>query len=441
MEWSGILDVSKTYGTEKNKKLYMCRPNSPDKLACLIPYSKPVEFDKSVHYIYILFQYKTDTTGILTAVIGRVESLDSTYEYLLYCKSLNHSIQSFTKKATLACKQYTSIVDEIANKNNLPTRTGHIFTVDSSHTIDYDDAISIHKNVVSIYISNVPILLDYFGLSQALSKRVSSVYLPDKKRSMLPTCLNEWCSLRERTNRICLVLDITYENGKPNHYNLSLCKALISRNYSYDSDKMNHPDILSMYKLCGIDNIHDLIAKFMVEFNQYSSQRLKEMKKGIYKHVISYKSDLSLFEKIECFKRRAMPYESYPTNASYGTFTSPIRRLVDIYNMFDLCKGLGLYVFSQEPQRITLDTLNRDTASIRHVQYKCKLLALFERGETYDGYIYDTMDPKVYFPDLNIIYPFSSTTTYPEYSKYTFRLVMLNDEVSLKRKLRIVIHT
>lgn len=440
MECPGILDLSKTYGSEKNKKLYMCRPNDIARPPCLIPYHKPVTFDKSAHYIYVLFEYKTDNkkTGVLRSVLGRVEHLDSTYNYLLYCKSLNHSIQPFTKEVDTQLKKHVSVIEDIAKHYGLVERTGHIFTLDSCHTIDYDDALSVCQNVVSIYITNVPIVLDYLGLS--VSKRVSSIYLPDKKISMLPSGLNALCSLNERTHRICLVMDITYVDGVATLPRVSVCKAMISRNYSYESDKI-HPDIERVCALCKVSR-SDLIAKIMVDFNAHATTLLKSYEVGIYKEILPYKSPQTIVEHIETFKHRAMPYVSYVANVHYGTFTSPIRRLVDLYNMYDLCKAAKLCAFIRdEPTRLSLDQLNRDTTSVRQIQHKCKLLSLFERGETYEGYVYDTVDPKVFFPSLNLIYPFSTTSTYPEYSRHRFRLVMLCDEVHLKRKLRLVIHT
>lgn len=439
MACPGILDLSKTYGYEKNKKLYMCRPNDITRPPCLIPYHKPVTFDKSAHYIYVLFEYKTDNEkmGVLTAVLGRVESLESTYMYLLHCKSLNYSIQPFTKEAVAQLKKHISVVDEIAEQYGFAERTGHIFTLDACHTIDYDDALSVCQNVVSIYITNVPVVLDYLGLT--VSERVSSIYLPDKKMSMLPSCLNELCSLKERTHRICLVMDITYVDGVASHHGLSICKALISRNYSYESNKI-HPDIEKACALCKVP-LSGLIAKLMVDYNQHATTLLKSYETGIYKEIIPYTPPQTIVEQIEVFKRRAMPYVFYDATVHYGTFTSPMRRLVDIYNMHDLCKHSKLYTFIRpEPARLSLETLNRDTISVRQIQHKCKLLSLFEAGESYEGYVYDTANPKVFFPTLNLIYPFSTTATYPEYSRHIFRLVMLCDEVHLKRKLRVVIH-
>ena len=46
--------------------------------------------------------------------------------------------------------------------------------------------------------------------------RISTIYLPDKKRPMLPTILSDClCSLQANKNRIAFVLDIKLEQINP----------------------------------------------------------------------------------------------------------------------------------------------------------------------------------------------------------------------------------
>ena len=51
----GILNLTMTYGKEKNKFLYLCKPDDKRIPFFLIPYNKPLEFDKSVEKLYINF--------------------------------------------------------------------------------------------------------------------------------------------------------------------------------------------------------------------------------------------------------------------------------------------------------------------------------------------------------------------------------------------------
>ena len=133
-------------------------------------------------------------------------------------KSLNISIQKFNKAVIEKIKKetYDNIVDKITKNNNIERRTKKdyfIFTIDSKST-DLDDAISYtvrgNNKVVSVYISNVAILVDYLNIWSSFTNRISSIYLPDKKRSMLPNMLSEnLCSLREKENKLCFVLIFT----------------------------------------------------------------------------------------------------------------------------------------------------------------------------------------------------------------------------------------
>ena len=126
----------------------------------------------------------------------------------MYTKSLNISIQKFNKAVIEKIKKetYDNIVDKITKNNNIERRTKKdyfIFTIDSKKSTDLDDAISYtvrgNNKVVSVYISNVAILMDYLNIWSSFTNRISSIYLPDKKRSMLPNILSEnLCSLREK---------------------------------------------------------------------------------------------------------------------------------------------------------------------------------------------------------------------------------------------------
>jgi exoribonuclease II len=75
---------------------------------------------------------------------------------------------------------------------------------------------------LSIYISNVTIWMDILNLWNSFSQRISTIYLPDKKRPMLPTILSEClCSLQENLTRIAFVMDIFIQNIDKRMRNIS----------------------------------------------------------------------------------------------------------------------------------------------------------------------------------------------------------------------------
>ena len=150
-------------------------------------------------------------------VIGEVDNLNNFYEYQLYCKSLYASIQDFTKKTMKVLRKRSDeeFVDLINTKfPNIEQRHDiNIFTIDPEHSKDFDDAISIQETddtyIISIYIANVAIWLDSMSLWESFTRRVSTIYLPDRKRPMLPTILSDGiCSLVENRKRFALTMDI-----------------------------------------------------------------------------------------------------------------------------------------------------------------------------------------------------------------------------------------
>lgn len=452
---AGVLDLSKTYGRD-NKLLYACKPDDKRIPTFLIPYSKPPTFDKSIRYLYVTFQFKhwdkEHPYGTLTHTIGNVEHTNHIYEYMLYCKSLNHPIQSFTKKA----------IEELKNHNDMPSfpvRTGHIFTIDSTKSVDYDDAISIRGNIISVYISNVPIILDHLNLWESFSNRISTIYLPDKKRSMIPNVLTDCvCSLKQKTSRICLVMDIEYRDNKVYSSNISICKALISRNYAFEEDKLlQHKDYIAMKDICKVKSSYDLISKLMIDYNQQCAILLKKHETGIYKNIsYIYKQPHTIMDHIEKFKQSASRYELFHKEAHYSQITSPIRRLVDLLNMYLICKHEQLYTFTDKAETFymkwiqQLDYINTTTRYIRKLQSKCKLISIFEKEQhkVFKGFLFDKIkrsDNKfhynVYLPELNIFSSLSLNEDLVDCSEKSFKLFMFNDEALLKKKLKLIIIT
>ena len=211
-----ILTGNKTYGRKNSsqsikkhdKLLYKCIPNDPFLPSFLVPYEmKTMGFSKLFHNLYVIFKYDhwedKHPHGILLQTIGIVNELPNFYEYQLYCKNLHISINHFEKHTAKAVKKMSEENKELFKfiqekyPNSLEDRTSNttVFTIDPKGSIDFDDAFSIQKISqtqisqeittnfrLSIYISNVPILLDTLQLWQSFGERISTIYLPDKKR-------------------------------------------------------------------------------------------------------------------------------------------------------------------------------------------------------------------------------------------------------------------
>lgn len=297
-----LLQGNKTYGKTKNKYWYRCVLNDKRLPSFLIavPWggSKQSTFNKNPENRFVVFKYKSwegmHPRGELIETLGNVSSLNAFYEYQLYCRSLQTSIQGFVKATRQALKEKTNeeLIEQISKKYHLEDRTHEmIYSIDPKHCKDIDDAFSVEKLTdnqwrVSIYIACVPIWIDFLKLWNAFSKRVATIYLPDRKRPMMPTVLSDdLCSLHSGVSRIAISLDMIIEtaeglsNGRPSDLasgtrvakkrenrektiiidkSFSLCKIKVSKNYDY-----KHQELLS---LNAYKQFHDIA----VELNQYS---------------------------------------------------------------------------------------------------------------------------------------------------------------------------
>ena len=425
----GIIDISMTYGKKNNKYLYRCLTqiyNEQSKYI-LIPYTYKFNFDKSNTLLYILH----DNENVIHT-IGPINILENTYEYYIYYYGQHMSL----KKISSLDK---NIVDFISDKYNLEYRSGHIFTIDDKSTTDFDDAISITDNMVSIYISNVPIILDYLNLWNIIDKRVSTIYLPTFKKNLLPKCIENLCSLTKGLYKICLVLDI-YINGETK---FNICKIKVARNYTYDSDKLiNHKDYKNLDKYFKFKNPHELVEETMIKFNNEASNINNEASnniiKFIYKPHTVYRPN-TYIDFIEIYNKcKYSPYTLY--NCGYIHITSPIRRLVDIINMtvfnYNILGHNDKYIeFNNKwTQLENIKLINDNTIKIKKLQRKCLLLQLFKdnKNDIFEGYVFNKINDRydVYIPSLKIFYHIYQEKNLSENIKYNFKLYMLDDKIN-----------
>jgi len=314
-----IINGNKTYGRQdkNNKKgrlLYKCIPDDMRLPPFLVPYEiKNVGFSKVFVNLYVTFSYvewdDKHPLGVLNQVIGPVDVLDNFYEYQLYCKSLNASIQKFQKDKNLALQDKSShekFIESICEKFPcIENRTNwHIFTIDPVKSSDFDDGFSIKQldnNIqqLSIYIANVTILIDVLNLWDSFSQRISTIYLPDRKRPMLPTILSDClCSLQENHNRFAFVMDIFIQNNEIIEIKYSNCMIKVYKNYSYEEDSLlinpNYIQLMDITKklskkykyINNVRNSHELVCYLMILMNYNCATEMMKHKTGIFRSTI-----------------------------------------------------------------------------------------------------------------------------------------------------------
>jgi len=504
-----ILDGNKTYGREKKiskpsggRLLYKCIPDDIRLPPFIVPYEiKHMGFSKVFKNLYVTINFDNwddkHPRAKLDNVIGPVDVLDNFYEYQLYCKSLNASIQKFQKDTikALESKSQDGIIETIIKKHpNIQDRSDknfwHIITIDPSNSVDFDDGFSIIElddevKQLSIYISNVTFWMDILNLWDSFSRRISTIYLPDKKRPMLPTILSDsLCSLQEDVRRFAFVMDIFIKNDTI--IDIKYCNAVIKvyKNYVYEdvkllSDEKYHTTLDLAHRLSrkykyinNVRNSQELVCYLMILMNFHSAKELIKHNTGIFRSTVIKKEftvpeavpeDVAKFIKIwnsasgqyidgsEIVDTR---HELLDVEA-YIHITSPIRRLVDLLNMIKFQHTLSITKLSENATKFysswlgELDYINVTMRSIRKVQCDCSLLDLCQNNpdvleKEYDGYLFDKIYRNdglyqyvVYLPELKLSSRITLRDNYENFLSKKFKLYIFNDEEKFKRKIRL----
>lgn len=515
-----ILSNNKTYGRilGKGKLLYKCIPDDVRLPTFLVPYEiKHIGFSKVFVNLYVTIKF-TDWSdkyphAILSQSIGPIDVLDNFYEYQLYCKSLNTSIQKFTKDTSKVIpfragksKDHDAFIESISTHlySSIENRTlWQIFSIDPLNSSDFDDAFSIkllddNTLLLSIYIANVTVLMDSLNLWPSFSERISTIYLPDKKRPMLPTILSDClCSLQADTIRVAFVLDLVIDrsNNEIISTKYSNCIIRVDRNFVYEEDSLLvYPSYLLLFDtvkkinkkykyINNIKNSHEAVCYLMILMNYFSAKELLKEKVGIFRSTVvkplkhsdlilpdSVPEEVAKFVKIwnsSCGQYIDVSSIEDPDKIdelikhdlldmdAYIHITSPIRRLVDLLNMIKFQEIFGLIKLSQNANHFYLkwinqiDYINITMRAIKKVQNDCSLLDtcfnnLGNLDTLYDGYCFDKLVRSdglyqfvVYLPELKLTSRITVRENMKNYELRQYKLFIFNNEEKFKKKIRL----
>jgi exoribonuclease R len=477
----GVLILGKTYGRCGKRLLYKCIPDNKLLPVFLVPYTVDAAFSKVVKNKYIVFRFvdwsNEHPHGEIKDTLGDVDLLEAFNEYQLYRRGLHLSLTPFVKASRIILRE-SDPIQKIMDKPDYCIEDlrsiKNIFTVDPVDCTDFDDAFSVTEEngvaTINVYIANVFVWLETYGLWDHMTDRVSTIYLPDKKRPMLPPLLSDdLCSLKQGADRFAFMMSVKYDMQTLAQISEPVFKnALINiqKNYAYEDKKLEkNPAYKVLRTLAKTDNSHDVVAFWMIRMNVLAAEHLRSKKKGIFRtsegenilekpmfkgggisrQALSKASPLGELVLPASYSDVCAPHSQLGVDA-YVHITSPIRRLVDILNQILFQSGVSelCQVFLKKWTH-QLDLVNRATKDIRKTQMDCELLALAEQGFTNDlsGILFDRnfvsgkYEYAVYLDEIKRFSRIKLDECIENFTKSQFRIFVFDDEDRLCKKIRL----
>lgn len=480
------LDSNKTYGRTENKKrlLYRCVPYDKELPDFLIPYEIKLGFQKSISNKYVVFKVHEWTNkhprGLLVETIGDVDDITGVCEYQLFCKKLNFPIKNITNFS----KEWTKnnhLENLIENSNLIDRRKDHVFTIDPKGSRDLDDGFSVFpmtdgKKRISVHITNVVLVLEWMKAWNEIGNRVSTIYLPDRIRPMLPKNISEdLCSLLKGKDKIAFTMDIFVDssnNIQEDDIEFSNTIINVRKNYHYEDPTLeSDSNYLYIKEVSKMKNSHDVVEYWMTYMNTICAKKLKNKGSGIFRSV-KYIDKTRLEKKtgsdydaiLSQWKNINSQYVWFTENTNhdimekseYIHITSPIRRLVDIINQLVFLREIMNFQLSDDALRFLndwkfkLDFINSSAKSIRKIQNECFILHKIQSNEellnrTFEGIVFDKNEKNgifkytVYIKELNIIsfMKCNQDAGLNDYKIAKFKIFLFENESCTRKKIRV----
>ena len=488
-----VLEGHRTYGRTKNGKrlLYRVIPASPRLPHFLVPYDPPAQFFKSAPNKYVLFRFdawhvrdagssmQTRPTGQLHEVLGDVTRLDVFYEYLLYSKNLNHSLKTFTHRVA----QDKHALTDVPLDDHVSAGPG-IISIDPSGSVDFDDAMSIAsdpisgRTTVTVYLANVCQWMERFDWWKSFSARVATIYLPDRRRPMLPTLLSDQlCSLQAGLPRYAMTVAFTYDQDRCVDVAFRATVIRVERNFVYDAPELlTHPTYTALsawtqqHFHTTFPSSHELVAHWMVEANAACARHLADHQRGLFRQVQSKLPDVAptaltsehaIQQWLSCsgqyvpYSDDATPTHVFMPTERYAQVTSPIRRLVDLLNQMMMMQCITGRPLSASGEAFLADWMakvpyiNASMRSIRKIQTDCTLLHRCTSSphlleQIHEGIVFDPIRKHsglygymVYLTHLKLLSRLTTSMPLAPNMVYRFKVFVFESECQAKKKIRV----
>ena len=136
----------------------------------------------------------------------------------------------------------------------------------------------------------------------------------------------------------------------------------------------------------------------------------------------------------------------YEYKGDYLQITSPIRRLVDIINMYHLCLEQNLLIFkdsSCDKWYTEIERFNTSLRRVRKTQNQCKMLdvATREQSKIFNAVLFEKETDKlfkykIYIPELKLTSTLKTDKDFDNFVEKVVKLYVFQDEKRLKKKIR-----
>lgn len=336
----GILQLTKcTYGVHpgaNGKPYYRAVPYNRDYPNFLVPHKNTRKAGMLTNvfknkYVMLQFTNTYSESGLPIAFkmqeIGDVDDLRAYDEYVL------RGLCVWRPPSKREERKVLSLPPPI-NISKLGETVSYVYTVDGEGTNDRDDGFSVSGDgKLTIYITDVLAQLTDEEMKY-LSGCVSSIYMSNVYQPMLPPWLSKSrLSLDEGTSHSCMVIrvgdnpEISFEKN-----------VYIHRNYTYDSfEKSAQCDALRYLTVRHSSILEEAwTPRKMVEYwMRYVNMAVIEYIRGHSDGEYIYRTRTCVNDVEERYVR----YRRSSEVLDYIHITSPIRRIVDLWNMGMLSKS------------------------------------------------------------------------------------------------------
>jgi exoribonuclease R len=414
-----------------NDKTYL-RQNK--KILVVIKYSKE---GKKLNY------------GSIIKIIGNVNDYTNDIKSLLYKYKINTKTKKVKLEDNINITNNMSVEEKEYIQNNYnDMRDIYTISIDPKRCLDIDDAISYRKindndEELCVHIADVSYWVEKLNIWKMLEQPFT-IYFPNKNYNIFPQNLSEnIMSLRAKQERLVLTFKIIFSDNEivKTEFQRSLIK--VDRNMTYEKANnlitaQDNDNVIkrmfSLSKLLPFEvdltkyDSHNMIENLMIYTNNMCAKHLLNNPNSIIRthDTPNYNYDFNKirFTELDKFLRiyqmdaakyvkinETDNFEHYGLGLGvYTHFTSPIRRIVDIYNHI-LIKDIIDKTNNGEKYKkyFNLDKIN-DTNKINKKIYRdLKMIDMkykLQINPEYYGYIIDNKDDIliIYIPDLNYVY-------------------------------------